>query len=250
MAGEASRTVTRDRVRTTTPCLRDGLDRHGTGHDGTSPADRCAVSRRRGEGTGSVGPHVGGAVAGGRAMVGASRQWCVGTDPGRVVRRQGDIGNRAATALGSTSKSTVVGRRSVRLMGWNNPPMLWQELECRLTWNSTESGDRDNDSDSAQRTASRIDRLRAVDSPAPEGGGNVAGKGRTPYAELHCHSNFSFLDGASRPEELVAEAAGLGLDAVALTDHDGMYGAVRFAEEAAEVGMRTVFGTELSLGLD
>src|SRR5699024_10487481 len=94
------------------------------------------------------------------------------------------------------------------------------------------------------------DRLRAVGSPVPEDGGNVAGKGRTPYAELHCHSNFSFLDGASHPEELVAEAAGLGLDAVALTDHDGMYGAVRFAEEAAEVGMRTVFGTELSLGLD
>src|SRR5699024_1744406 len=100
------------------------------------------------------------------------------------------------------------------------------------------------------RTSSRLGRLRAVDSPASVGGGNIGGKGRTPYAELHCHSNFSFLDGASHPEGLVAEAAGLELDAVALTDHDGMYGAVRFAEEAADVGMRTVFGTELSLGLD
>ena len=70
-----------------------------------------------------------------------------------------------------------------------------------------------------------------------------------PYAELHVHSNFSFLDGASPPEELVEEAARLGLDAIAVTDHDGMYGVVRFAEAARELGVRTVFGTELSLGL-
>ena len=67
------------------------------------------------------------------------------------------------------------------------------------------------------------------------------------YAELHCHSNFSFLDGASYPEELVAEAARLGLGALALTDHDGLYGVVRFAEAAKEVGMPTVFGAELTL---
>ncbi len=73
--------------------------------------------------------------------------------------------------------------------------------------------------------------------------------GSTPYAELHCHSNFSFLDGASHPEELVEEAARLGLEALALTDHDGMYGVVRFAEAARTVGMRSIFGTELSLGL-
>ena len=55
---------------------------------------------------------------------------------------------------------------------------------------------------------------------------------RVPYAELHCHSNFSFLDGASHPEQLVEEAARLGLEALALTDHDGLYGVVRFAEAA------------------
>lgn len=71
----------------------------------------------------------------------------------------------------------------------------------------------------------------------------------TPYVELHCHSNFSFLDGASHPEELAEEAARLGIEALALTDHDGMYGVVRFAEAAAEVGVGTVFGAELSLGL-
>lgn len=69
------------------------------------------------------------------------------------------------------------------------------------------------------------------------------------YAELHCHSNFSFLDGASDPEELVQEAAHLGLQGLALTDHDGLYGVVRFAEAASEVGLPTVFGSELSLGL-
>ncbi|MFL6127155.1 error-prone DNA polymerase [Actinophytocola sp.] len=72
---------------------------------------------------------------------------------------------------------------------------------------------------------------------------------RVPYAELHTHSNFSFLDGASHPEDLVEEAARLGLDAIALTDHDGMYGVVRFWEAARELGMSTVFGAELSLGL-
>ncbi len=68
-----------------------------------------------------------------------------------------------------------------------------------------------------------------------------------PYAELHCHSNFSFLDGASHPEELVAEAARLGLSALALTDHDGLYGVVRFSEAARRLGVPTVFGAELSL---
>ncbi len=69
-----------------------------------------------------------------------------------------------------------------------------------------------------------------------------------PYAELHAHSAFSFLDGASTPEELVEEAARLDLRALALIDHDGLYGAVRFAEAAAELDLRTVFGAELSLG--
>ena len=69
-----------------------------------------------------------------------------------------------------------------------------------------------------------------------------------PYAELHAHSAYSFLDGASTPEELVEEAARLGLRAIALTDHDGLYGVVRFAEAAKELDMATVFGAELSLG--
>jgi len=67
------------------------------------------------------------------------------------------------------------------------------------------------------------------------------------YAELHAHSAFSFLDGASQPAELVHEAARLGLEALALTDHDGLYGVVRFAEAARATGLPTVFGAELHL---
>ena len=67
------------------------------------------------------------------------------------------------------------------------------------------------------------------------------------YAELHAHSAFSFLDGASQPEELAAEASRLGLRALALTDHDGLYGVVRFAQAAKAVGLPTVFGAELHL---
>jgi error-prone DNA polymerase len=68
------------------------------------------------------------------------------------------------------------------------------------------------------------------------------------YAELHCHSGFSFLDGASEPEELVAEAVRCGLDALALTDHHGLYGVVRFANAARSAGLPTVFGAEVTLG--
>jgi len=67
------------------------------------------------------------------------------------------------------------------------------------------------------------------------------------YAELHAHSAFSFLDGASQPEELVTEAARLGLDALALTDHNGLHGVVRLAEAARLAGLRTVIGSELTL---
>ncbi len=70
------------------------------------------------------------------------------------------------------------------------------------------------------------------------------------YAELHAHSSFSFLDGASSPEELAEEAVRLGLTGLTLTDHDGMYGVVRFAEAAAALGLSTSFGAELSLDVE
>ncbi|OWY62094.1 error-prone DNA polymerase, partial [cyanobacterium TDX16] len=133
-------------------------------------------------------------------------------------------------------------------MGWMNPPVTWPELERRLSagraqvppgadpWPGADGGDSPAWSRKRQPyQGSEQVRWRPADGPA--------------YAELHCHSNFSFLDGASHPEELAEEATRLGLEALALTDHDGFYGVVRFAEAARTLGLPTVFGTELTLGV-
>ncbi len=67
------------------------------------------------------------------------------------------------------------------------------------------------------------------------------------YAELHAYSNFSFLEGASDPEALVERAVELELAAVALTDRDGLYGAVRFATVARRAGIDAIIGSELTV---
>ncbi len=67
------------------------------------------------------------------------------------------------------------------------------------------------------------------------------------YVELHCHSAFSLLDGASSPEELVARAVIAGQSAIALTDHDELGGAVRFAQAADAAGLAGIIGTELTV---
>ena len=67
------------------------------------------------------------------------------------------------------------------------------------------------------------------------------------YAELHAHSNFSFLDGASAPADLAARAVELGLSALAVTDRQGLYGVVRFAAAAEEAGLHPVIGIEVEL---
>lgn len=74
--------------------------------------------------------------------------------------------------------------------------------------------------------------------------------GPVPYAELHCASAFSFLDGASLPEDLVARAAELGLPAVALVDRAGLYGAPRFFKAARAAGIRPLVGAEVPLSLE
>ena len=155
-------------------------------------------------------------------------------------------------------------------MGFNNPDWTWSELEAALSDRSdgTDPWERGDPrahgrglggpghvgrSGAGQPVVERRRRRSGVEPQAPavrsagvprDGG---PGSGTVPYAELHCHSNFSFLDGASHPEELVTEAARLGLEALALTDHNGFYGIVRFAEAARELGMPTIFGTELTL---
>ena len=67
------------------------------------------------------------------------------------------------------------------------------------------------------------------------------------YVELHAHSAYSFLDGASLPEELAARAAELGYDALALTDHDGVYGSLEFAHACKHFGVRPITGAEVTL---
>jgi error-prone DNA polymerase len=131
-------------------------------------------------------------------------------------------------------------------MGWGNGPPSWAEMERVLNGKPRRAG-------------------LPLGEPTADGGDSPAWSSRrepyeqpehvrrrvrstVPYAELHTHSAFSFLDGASTPEELVEEADRLDLRAIALTDHDGLYGVVRFAEAARELDIRTVFGAELSLG--
>lgn len=120
-------------------------------------------------------------------------------------------------------------------MGWHNPPMSWSELERRLSSRGP----------SIVPQPEHVEAEPTAPVVAPDGT-------RVPYAELHAHSHFSFLDGASGPGALMRRAAHLGLDALALTDHDGFYGAPAFAEAAADhpdPRPATVFGAELSLGL-
>ncbi len=138
-------------------------------------------------------------------------------------------------------------------MGFNNPAWSWNDLEATLSgrtgrdgrapgspsWNS--GGDGPAWSRKRQPFEAPAD---LTDRPATPVGERTS---TVPYAELHCHSNFSFLDGASHPEELATEAARLGLEALAVTDHNGFYGVVRFAEAAKAIGLATVFGAELTL---
>ncbi len=69
----------------------------------------------------------------------------------------------------------------------------------------------------------------------------------TDYVELHAHSYFSLLDGTASPERLVKQAAALGMGALALTDHDALYGAVPFVQAAREAGIQPLLGAELTL---
>jgi error-prone DNA polymerase len=79
------------------------------------------------------------------------------------------------------------------------------------------------------------------------GSGSSHPSGAPPYVELHCHSAFSFLDGASDPSELAATAANLGYPALALTDHDGLWGSMEFAEACKGFGIRPITGAEVTV---
>src|SRR5690554_3475379 len=69
----------------------------------------------------------------------------------------------------------------------------------------------------------------------------------TEYVELHAHSHYSLLDGASSPAALAERAKQSGMKALALTDHDNVYGAVEFARAAVAQGIRPIHGAEITL---
>src|SRR5579871_5005974 len=71
--------------------------------------------------------------------------------------------------------------------------------------------------------------------------------GTAPYVELHCHSAYSFLDGASLPEELAVRAAELGYEALALTDHNSVSGSMELAIQTAQNGPRAIHGAEIDI---
>lgn len=127
-------------------------------------------------------------------------------------------------------------------MGWHNPPIPWSEHERRLRDASRPESSPPVGADAGDSPAWSAH--RAPYTPPPL---EPSSEETLPYAELHMHSSFSFLDGVSSPEKLVQRAAQLGLSGLALTDHNGFYGSVRFAEAAAAHGMRTVFGAEITL---
>ncbi|HEX7135596.1 MAG TPA: PHP domain-containing protein, partial [Iamia sp.] len=138
-------------------------------------------------------------------------------------------------------------------MGFTNSPMPWSELERTLSGRARPGDHRgvpidggDSPAWSSHRSSYEpppdLAEARARRLRGQAGGGRPA-----PYAELHCRSNFSFLEGASHPEELVEEAARLELEALAITDRDGFYGVVRQSEAATVVGVPAVYGVDLGL---
>jgi error-prone DNA polymerase len=136
-----------------------------------------------------------------------------------------------------------------RRVAFGNPPIPWRELERKLSGNPerlerTEAMPGDGGDSPAWSRKREAYVAPPPRNPAPRNPASTV-----PFAELHSHSSFSFLDGASSPEDLAEEAVRLGLTALALTDHDGFYGVVRFSEAADTLGLPTIFGAELSLGV-
>lgn len=130
-------------------------------------------------------------------------------------------------------------------MGYSNPPIPWSQFERALSDKRSPGNTHDGDGGDSPAWSRKRSRYEA-----PSGLEDTGNVPVVPYAELHAHSTFSFLDGASGPEHLFEEAARLHLHGLALTDHDGFYGAARMAEVAeAYPTVATVYGTELSLGL-
>lgn len=111
----------------------------------------------------------------------------------------------------------------------------WEHFEARRTEVET----------AVERDTPRSMAPRSPTAPVP-----LAVLDDTPYVELHAHSHYSLLEGASSIDELLAAASAQGHRALALTDHEGMFGAMEFARAAQEWGLRPITGLELTVGED
>ena len=206
--------------------------------------DRTATGRSRS----SAGPARGRSTsAGGRRRRRAGRP---GSSWSR--RRAGGAARRWPAGAGPWKPSMTRSRHHRGVSRWalHNPDIPWHELERRLSrcrasrararrlgQPSVPGAPLRRGPARGRRATAATPRPGAASGPPYAAPAARAGTATAPcpYAELHCHTNFSFLDGASHPEELAEEAARLGLTALAVTDHDGFYGVVRFAEAAREL---------------
>ena len=186
----------------------------------------------------------------------ADREYCPlrpgSPSRGRDQLAPGELGYRPPAGKRRSNRGSTIEQAfaTLRSVGHFNPLVPWSEIERRLSDRAVAGRPEAVPPEAVPPEADGSDspawsrKRQAYEAPSQLRG---VGSSACPYAELHAHSNFSFLDGASHPEELAEEAARLGLDALALTDHDGFYGVVRFAEAARELGLLTVFGAELTL---
>src|SRR5260370_16792725 len=87
----------------------------------------------------------------------------------------------------------------------------------------------------------------SASATAPTRNGSSSVSMTSGYVELHCHSNFSFLEGASHPDELVARARDLEMPALAITDRNGFYGAVKFFGAAQRAAIQPIVCPQLTI---
>ncbi|MBM4414689.1 MAG: DNA polymerase III subunit alpha [Chloroflexi bacterium] len=123
--------------------------------------------------------------------------------------------------------------------GATPPRWSWQRFETKR-----------NDQEAALAPDTPRSRAGRAPRPASDTAAPSAHLDGVPYVELHAHSNYSLLEGASHPSELIAQALAQGHRALALTDHDGMFGAMEFARAAVEAGLQPITGLEVTIAED
>src|ERR1700730_10951226 len=118
---------------------------------------------------------------------------------------------------------------------------------CSIAGGSTATGGAARSPGSTGDCWSTMTSPWSATATAPARNGSSSVSMTSGYVELHCHSNYSFLEGASHPDELVARARDLEMPDLAITDRTGFYGAVKFFGAAQRAGLQPIVGTELTI---